>query len=327
MTFRSKSQKLAAMLLLLSGHAVCIEVIGAALSRTGTYSTKLALNSLGFKTYHFFELLEHPEQVTFWYRVAMGEKTIDDALSFAAHQHNYTATLDAPMVKFYKRQMELFPDAKVVLTVRDSGKAWAESMWAMHEFILVAARPGSITWPSLTGWFGYGQYLGTVWEFIKTDGFLPDIFMKPDADKATFVQHHANIYDSFVAEVKAHVPENRLLVFNAKEGWDPLCRFLGVQAPDGPYPKSPMTRSRSFGLFGTVMKIYVYGWIPTSTVLAYLLRNRMKLLISIVVVSKAVFYAKFPIINVFMGYAQCTWIELFLVIVLSRFFAQHKKID
>jgi hypothetical protein len=29
----------------------------------------------------------------------------------------------------------------------------------------------------------------------------------------------------------------RLLVFSPKEGWRPLCAFLGVPIPDGPFPK------------------------------------------------------------------------------------------
>jgi len=30
----------------------------------------------------------------------------------------------------------------------------------------------------------------------------------------------------------------RLLVLDVKEGWAPLCTFLGVQAPDKPFPRS-----------------------------------------------------------------------------------------
>jgi hypothetical protein len=33
------------------------------------------------------------------------------------------------------------------------------------------------------------------------------------------------------------VPPERLLVFEAKDGWQPLCEFLGVPVPDVPYPR------------------------------------------------------------------------------------------
>ena len=29
----------------------------------------------------------------------------------------------------------------------------------------------------------------------------------------------------------------RLLVFDVTEGWEPLCKFLGVQVPDGSFPR------------------------------------------------------------------------------------------
>ena len=44
-------------------------------------------------------------------------------------------------------------------------------------------------------------------------------------------------FNKWVADVKAHVPEDRLLVFEAKQGWEPLCNFLGVPVPEGPYPR------------------------------------------------------------------------------------------
>ena len=33
--------------------------------------------------------------------------------------------------------------------------------------------------------------------------------------------------------VKEFVPEDRLLVYEVKEGWDPLCTFLVVEVPKG----------------------------------------------------------------------------------------------
>ena len=38
-------------------------------------------------------------------------------------------------------------------------------------------------------------------------------------------------------EVKKHVPPERLLVYEVKEGWKPLCEFLGVAIPkEEPFP-------------------------------------------------------------------------------------------
>ena len=39
------------------------------------------------------------------------------------------------------------------------------------------------------------------------------------------------------AAVRAAVPKDRLLVFEAVQGWEPLCDFLGVPVPDTPFPR------------------------------------------------------------------------------------------
>ncbi len=40
-----------------------------------------------------------------------------------------------------------------------------------------------------------------------------------------------------LAEVRAAVPQERLLVFSIGDGWAPLCDFLNVSAPDTPFPR------------------------------------------------------------------------------------------
>ena len=51
----------------------------------------------------------------------------------------------------------------------------------------------------------------------------------------------ANVIAAFErhnAEVQRAIPPERLLVFEAAQGWEPLCRFLGVAAPDAPFPRT-----------------------------------------------------------------------------------------
>ena len=43
-------------------------------------------------------------------------------------------------------------------------------------------------------------------------------------------------YNDWVEEVKRSVPKERLLVFEVKSGWGPLCEFLGLPTPDTPFP-------------------------------------------------------------------------------------------
>ncbi len=50
-------------------------------------------------------------------------------------------------------------------------------------------------------------------------------------------QYAIDIFNRHNEEVKRFVPPERLLVYDVKEGWEPLCRFLGVDVPDEPFPR------------------------------------------------------------------------------------------
>ena len=44
-------------------------------------------------------------------------------------------------------------------------------------------------------------------------------------------------------------PKDKLLVFNVKDGWEPLCQFLGVDVPNKPFPHRNIN--------GQIMKEYI----------------------------------------------------------------------
>ncbi len=204
-----------------TGKVGGLKVIGAGFGRTGTLSLKVALEELGFgPCYHMTELFDKPEGFALWEAAARGE-TIDWEELFEGYQ----ATVDWPSCTFYKELMSVYPDAKVLLTVRDPEK-WYESVRSTIYKISrnVARIPFASLLPSLMGpfvpvGFRIGRLANTlVWE---------DTFGGSFEDKkyaiAVFNQHNER--------VKEQVPPDRLLVYNVKEGWEPLCRFLGVDVP------------------------------------------------------------------------------------------------
>jgi len=67
---------------------------------------------------------------------------------------------------------------------------------------------------------------------MSTDLIANDVF----GDRATDGEHAIAVFNAYEDEVKASVPADRLLVFQARDGWEPLCRFLGKPVPDTPYP-------------------------------------------------------------------------------------------
>jgi hypothetical protein len=43
-------------------------------------------------------------------------------------------------------------------------------------------------------------------------------------------------YEARIRRAREIVPEDRLLIWNLKDGWKPLCDFLGKPIPDIPIP-------------------------------------------------------------------------------------------
>ena len=164
-----------------------------------------------------FEFMEHPEHAKHWDAASKGEPVHWDAL-FGGYQ----STLDWPGCSYYQELMQRYPDAKVLLTVRDPER-WFESA---NKTIF---RPPE-GWKGLLRLFRRPEQLRSmlvVWRilFKGTFGGRAD-------DKA----HAVQVFSDHIEEVKRTVPAERLLVYSVKEGWEPLCAFLGVDVPGEPFP-------------------------------------------------------------------------------------------
>lgn len=98
-----------------------LEVIGSGFGRTGTKSLKAALERLGFgKCHHMLEVVENPEQVGHWQKLAAGE-SVDWETVFSG----YKAQVDWPGAHVWRELADTFPNAKVIHTVRPEEAWWA----------------------------------------------------------------------------------------------------------------------------------------------------------------------------------------------------------
>jgi hypothetical protein len=61
-------------------------------------------------------------------------------------------------------------------------------------------------------------------------------------DRLSERAHALHVFEDHIAEVQATIPGDRLLTFDLREGWAPLCAFLGVDVPDIPFPKTNSSR-------------------------------------------------------------------------------------
>jgi hypothetical protein len=199
-----------------------LKVIGAGFGRTGTLSLKHALEQLGFgPCYHMIETREHPEHDAMW--LALARRQSDDWRSIL---DGYQASVDWPAIMIWKELITAYPQAKVILTVRNP-QNWYDSASKtifdrMRKFADILARGGEDKVDRASR-----MHMRMVNAVVMDKSFGGHL----DRD------HAIDVFNAHSEEVRKTVPAERLLVYQSGEGWEPLCRFLGVPAPEDPYPK------------------------------------------------------------------------------------------
>ena len=130
----------------------------------------------------------------------------------------YHATVDAPGCDLYRELMTIYPRAKVVLNIRDSPEAW---------------------------WYSFQNTLGPQFTWIYRILTFSIPFLREQCSLIWTITKKWRIegggfgpgkYKQHGEDVRKYVPRERLLEFNVKEGWEPLCKFLEVPIPDQPFP-------------------------------------------------------------------------------------------
>jgi hypothetical protein len=186
-----------------------LKIIGAGPGRTGTLSVKIALEQLGFgPCYHMMEVMMHPKSIVQWMAAADGNPDWESIFK------GYAATVDYPGCSFWREISNRYPEAKVLLTIRDPDQ-WFESTQAT----IFSAR--AIEALRTTPMAKFMER--TVWRDFG------DRMHDRDFMVASFKRHNA--------EVESAIPKERLLVYEAAQGWEPLCAFLGVPVPAAPFPR------------------------------------------------------------------------------------------
>jgi Sulfotransferase domain len=184
----------------------------------------LALEQLGLgPCYHWVNLIADLDQVELWSRALDGREPWNETFS------GFRSTVDWPGGYFYRELMDAYPQARVLLSVRDP-EAWERSfrqtIWTMGHgtsLMPLLSRARAEVDPR------WHSYLALV----------ERMFWGPQGTFAAGHAEPAQLIEQMIAhneEVKRVVPAERLLVWEVGEGWEPLCEFLGVEVPDGPLP-------------------------------------------------------------------------------------------
>lgn len=209
-----------------------MEILGVGFGRTGTASLKAALEQLGYTPCeHMFEVISDPSRVRVWKRVGEG-----GPVNWADVFGSYRASVDWPGAAYWRELVDEYPDAKVILTVRDADR-WFDSAYKTifrfpmrrhgrlqrGMFAMVSrVYPPAVEVPRMLN--------AVLWDRIFSGRAFEGV--EGDREFAIKLFHEHN------DAVKKYVPADRLLVFDVAQGWEPLCTFLGVPVPAEPFPRS-----------------------------------------------------------------------------------------
>jgi len=234
-------------------------LVGAGLPRTGTLSTFVALEKLlPGKCHHMLRAVTGPNDPKFWTKASKGEITDEDWREFMRTE-SLSASVDYPMSLYWKDLARIFPNAKVLLNVRDPVR-WYQSVdntiarvvkflqtsWLALPMRCFMALSGASNTAAMFTCFA-PTYLGP--------NYPRGMFGAVAAGQDTAVK----FFNDWVESVKKEIPAERLLVFEVKNGWEPLCQFLQVPVPDEPFPNANDTAEQQ-AKFSAMKKFCIFSY-------------------------------------------------------------------
>jgi Sulfotransferase domain len=225
-----------------------MKLIGAGLPRTATTTQMVALEMLGLAPcYHMRNLMADLEQVELWEEARDGRGDWDRLFD------GFESSVDWPAAFHWRELVDVYPDAKVLLSVRD-GESWERSMrdtiWSIYfgdSVMHHLARARYHVDPQWRAWFDL--MVSMTWTGKG-----------PFAGAHTEREQMIDAMERWNEEVERTVPADRLLVWDPKDGWEPLCQFLDVPTPDEPLPRINDTREFKQGITGGALESLQAWW-------------------------------------------------------------------
>jgi len=229
-----------------------MKVFGAGFGRTGTMSLKFALEKLRIgPCYHMREVVSRPSHIKLWYDISRGEHPNWNRLF-----SGFNSAVDFPVCLFYKQLINIFPEAKFILTLRDF------DTWYISTANTIYKVPSI-----LPDWFEKVVYPIRMFIVMQVNliwvGLFKNNFSDRDSTKLVYYEH--------IESVKKIIPADKLLIYNVKEGWEPLCEFLDVDVPDIPFPKVNDTAEmlRNFAIIKMLPYVFILS-IGTISVIFFI---------------------------------------------------------
>ncbi|XP_078361787.1 uncharacterized protein LOC144646134 [Oculina patagonica] len=228
-----------------------MKVICAGLSKTGTQSLAKALRILGHtvRDYQHHKYTDTDEWIGLYYD---GKEP-----DYASMYEHVDAVIGLPTSFWYEEILKVFPEAKVILTVRWDGEdGWVKS-WASDTALLF--NPGF-----LKRLFARSRHPKR-WMFM--DAMCFSTYGTVTSTSTVLAKKK---YREHNERVQAVIPKEKLLVYNVKQGWKPLCEFLGCEIPDQEFPRANVGSSVNHQLMASQFPVNVNLLLTILAVLALL---------------------------------------------------------
>jgi hypothetical protein len=195
-------------------------------------------------------LMDMEKGLTLWEAASRGKPDWETIFGDAQ------STCDWPAGRYYKELLEYYPDSKVVLSVRAADgwiKSMRETIWSMYfgdsvMYHLCHAR--AVLDPL---WKRFMDLMICMTWDEHTGALSPPEATFEDASFAAAM-------DRWNERVKRDVPADRLLVWEPREGWEPLCEFLEVPVPDEELPNTNDTLAFKEGILGGALAVVNDWW-------------------------------------------------------------------
>lgn len=195
-----------------------MRVICVGMNKTGTKSITKALRHLEFAVFDWeeqiFDFMDH------WLDVFQNGVKPDVKRVY----RNADAVVDIPGNLFYEEILESFPEFKVILSEREED-SWVKSVTNHFENMVVSGSCISYILSMLSPTAGKITYI--------QDSLLTALFGSLNPKSTYVFRKRHRIHNQ---RVKSIVPHEKLLVYNVKQGWKPLCDFLDCTYPAIPFP-------------------------------------------------------------------------------------------
>nr|XP_009862167.1 uncharacterized protein LOC104266799 [Ciona intestinalis] len=201
-----------------------MKVIYAGYTKTGTKSMTAVFHEFGYKTYDWLENSWYLGKD--WERIIKEGGTVED---FRRMYKGVDAVVDVPCYIYWEQISEAFPEAKIIITIRDD-ESWIRALRKQLYSMVTDYVYISMQLLSYSGWqhFKFYRVCG-----LAAFGSVPVNWpWNLKFNEMTFKR----LYRTHNCYVLQNAPKDKLLVLNFKDGWGPICEFLGEKVPDKPFP-------------------------------------------------------------------------------------------